>query len=93
MCKPFLSLSLSLSQVDYMISQLSFFHLGHVTMKDAEPDINEVYSLLEVGLTRKGPGLYDTHCFCLSPQTMHAKVTLQDTEQRTKAKSLLEQVD
>lgn len=43
-----------------MISQLSFFHLGHVTMKDAEPDINEVYSLLEVGLTRSVQG-YMTH--------------------------------
>ena len=40
-----------------MISQLSFFHLGHVTMKDAEPDINEVYGLLEVGLTRNCPRL------------------------------------
>ena len=50
-----LSLSLSLSQVDYMISQLSFFHLGHVTMKDAEPDINEVYGLLEVGSDKELP--------------------------------------
>lgn len=38
-----------------MISQLSFFHLGHVTMKDAEPDINEVYGLLEVGSDKELP--------------------------------------
>lgn len=36
------------SQVDFMMSQLSFHHLGHVTVKDVEPHITAIYSLVEV---------------------------------------------
>jgi len=54
-----------------MTSQLSYFHLGHITVKDAEPHINELYGVLE---------------------RLRAQVTSQDTQQRMKAKSLLEQV-
>jgi hypothetical protein len=31
-----------------MMSQLSYFHLGHVTVKDAEPHVTTVYTLVEV---------------------------------------------
>lgn len=55
------------SQVDYMTSQLSYFHLGHITVKDAEPHINELYGVLEVG---SGQALHQSQlyvCSCAVP--------------------------
>lgn len=85
------------SQVDYMTSQLSYFHLGHITVKDAEPHINELYGVLEVGGGQAPPPIPVPCLFmCCSSVSVHqrlrAQVTSQDTQQRMKAKSLLEQV-
>jgi len=80
-----------------MTSQLSYFHLGHITVKDAEPHINELYGVLEVGSGQAPPPIPALCLFmCCSSisvrQRLRAQVTSQDTQQRTKAKSLLEQV-
>lgn len=85
------------SQVDYMTSQLSYFHLGHITVKDAEPHINELYGVLEVRqwpVPSTNPSSMSVHVLFLLPvhQRLRAQVTSQDTQQRMKAKSLLEQV-
>lgn len=37
-------------QVDFVMSQLSYFHLGHLTIKDSEPHITSLYTLVEVQL-------------------------------------------
>ena len=37
-------------QVDFVMSQLSYFHLGHLTIKDSEPHITALYTLVEVHL-------------------------------------------
>lgn len=37
-------------QVDFVMSQLSYFHLGHLTIKDSEPHITALYTLVEVQL-------------------------------------------
>jgi len=80
-----------------MTSQLSYFHLGHITVKDAEPHINELYGVLEVGGGQAPPPIPVPCLFmCCSSVSVHqrlrAQVTSQDTQQRMKAKSLLEQV-
>ncbi len=33
-----------------MMSQLSYFHLGHLTVKDTEHNITIIYGLVEVGV-------------------------------------------
>ena len=48
MCDPTSITPTILPQVDFMMSHLSYFHLGHVTVKDTEPHITAVYGLVEV---------------------------------------------
>ena len=34
-----------------MTTQLSYFHLGHITVKDTEQHITALYTILEVGVS------------------------------------------
>ena len=36
------------SQVDFLTSQLSYFHLGQVTVADVRPYMEKTYTIMEV---------------------------------------------
>lgn len=74
-----------------MTYQLSFFHLGIVTVKDTEPHITGLYSLLEVPcLPSSLPSV--SLISLVNLQVLQSEVTSLNTQQRTKTTSLLEEV-
>ena len=54
-------------QVDFMTSQLSYFHLGGIMLRDAEPHINGLYAVLEVGALYANPEYEPTPTLSMSP--------------------------
>lgn len=43
------------SQVDFMTSQFSYFHLGQITVADVRPYMDSTYTIMEVSIVEEAP--------------------------------------